>query len=117
MSLFFGQIFTLLTAPPGNFIYHIVLAFSIAGALQGAIHHWRTSGFPQVRRTVIGLGILLGLQFVLFLVSGLAWQGLFDPGVALPPLDRAVSLLSLVWIAWLWAFPEPVRLADAASAK
>ncbi|MBI4730933.1 MAG: hypothetical protein HY781_02175 [Chloroflexi bacterium] len=115
MSLFFGQIFTLLTAPPGNFIYHIVLAFSIAGALQGAIHHWRTSGFPQVRRTVIGLGILLGLQFVLFLVSGLAWQGLFDPGVALPPLDRAVSLLSLVWIAWLWAFPAPVRLADAAS--
>jgi signal transduction histidine kinase len=24
-------------------------------------------------------------------------------------------MLSLVWIAWLWAFPEPVRLADAAT--
>ncbi len=115
MSLFFGQIFTLLTAPPGNLIYHIVLAFSIAGALQGAVHHWRTSGFPQARRTVVGLGILLGLQAILFIVSSLAWQGLLDPGLALPPLDRAVSLLSLVWIAWLWAFPEPVRLAEAAS--
>jgi signal transduction histidine kinase len=115
MSLFFSQIFTLLTAPPGNLIYHVVLAFSIAGALQGAVHHWRTSGFPQARRTVVGLVILLGLQAILFIVSSLAWQGLLDPGLTLPPLDRAVSLLSLVWIAWLWAFPEPVRLAEAAS--
>lgn len=115
MSLFFGQIFSLLTAPPGNLVYHVVLAFSVAGALQGAIHHWRTSGFPQARRVVMGLSILLGLQVALFAVSGLAWQGLLNPGVVLPPLDRAVTLLSLVWIAWLWAFPEPVRLADAAS--
>lgn len=115
MSLFFGQIFSLLTAPPGNLVYHVVLSFSVAGALQGAIHHLRTSGFPQARRVVVGLSFLLGLQLVLFVVSGLAWQGLLNPGVVLPPLDRAVTMLSLVWIAWLWAFPEPVRLADAAS--
>lgn len=115
MSLLLGQIFSLLTVPPGNLVYHIVLAFSIAGALQGAIQHWRTSGFPQARRAVVGLLILLVLQITLFAVSGLGWQGLLDPQVVLPPLDRAVTLLSLVWIAWLWAFPEPVRLADSAS--
>jgi signal transduction histidine kinase len=115
MSLLLGQIFSLLTVPPGNLVYHIVLAFSIAGALQGAIQHWRTSGFPQARRAVVGLLILLVLQIVLFAVSGLGWQGLLDPQVALPPLDRVVTLLSLVWIAWLWAFPEPIRLADSAS--
>ncbi len=115
MSLLLGQIFSLLTVPPGNLVYHIVLAFSIAGALQGAIQHWRTSGFPQARRAVVGLLILLVLQITLFAVSGLGWQGLLDPQVVLPPLDRVVTLLSLVWIAWLWAFPEPVRLADSAS--
>jgi len=113
MSLILGQIFTLLTTPPGNLVYHLVLAFSIAGALQGAIHLWRYSGFPQARRTVTGLSVLLGLQLILFLISGLAWQGYVDSQTILPPLDRAVTLISLTWIAWLWAFPEPVRLADA----
>ncbi len=115
MSQFLGQILTLLTTPPGNLIYHIVLVFSIAGALQGAIQSLRSSNFPQARRTVIGLGIMLGLQLVLFVISGLTWQGLLNSQMVFPPLDRAVTLLTLVWIAWLWAFPEPVRLADAAT--
>ncbi len=115
MNLFINQILTLLTTPPGNLIYHIVLVFSIAGALQGAIQVLRSSQFPQARRMVFGLCILLGLQVLLFVVSGLAWQGLLNLKTVLPPLDRAVTLLALVWIIWLWAFPEPVRLADSAT--
>jgi signal transduction histidine kinase len=115
MSLFFYQIFTLLTTPPGNLIYHVVLVFIIAGTLQGAILFLRSSQFPQARRTVFGLAILLGLQVILFIVSGLALQGLLDPKTVLPPLDRAITLLGLVWITWLWVFPEPVRLADPAT--
>jgi len=116
MSIFFDQIFTLLTTPPGNLVYHIVLVFSIAGTLQGAIQLLHSSQFPQVRRTVLGLGVLLGLQVLLFLVSGLAWQGLLDSKLFLPPLDRLVTTLGLVWITWLWAFPEPGKLADGATA-
>ncbi len=115
MSLFLNQISKLLTTPPGNLIYYIVLVFSIAGTMLGAIHLMRSSQFPQARRTVFGLGILLGLQVILFIVSGLVWRGLLDPKTVLPPLDRAVTLLALVWIIWLWAFPEPVRLADSAT--
>ena len=115
MSQFLGQIFTLLTTPPGNLVYHIVLVFSIAGALQGAIQSLRSSNFPQARRTVIGLSIMLGLQLFLFIISGLTWQGLVNSQMVFPPLDRAVTLLTLVWIAWLWAFPEPLRMADAAT--
>ncbi len=115
MSQFLGQIFTLLTTPPGNLVYHIVLVFSIAGALQGSIHALRSSNFPQARRTVIGLSIMLGLQLFLFAISALTWQGLINSQIVFPPLDRAVTLLTLVWIAWLWAFPEPLRLADAAT--
>ncbi len=110
-----GQILTLLTTSPGNLVYHIVLVFSIAGALQGAIYLLRSSEFPQARRTVLGLSIMLGLQLLLFIASGLVWQGLLKSQTILPPLDRLVTLLSLVWIVWLWAFPEPLRLADAAT--
>ncbi len=115
MSLFLGKVLTLLTNPPGNLVYHLVLVFSIAGALLVAIQSLRASNFPQERRTVIGLSIMLGMQLVLFTMGGLVWQGPLSPQVILPPLDRVVTLLTLVWIVWLWVFPEPVRMADAAT--
>src|SRR5271157_3154012 len=116
MGALFSQIFSLLTAPPGNLIYHLVLVFSIASALQSAFNHWRSSEFPQARRTMVGLGLLLCAQFFMFAFSGLGWQGLINPTASLPPLDRAFTLFSIVWIIWLWAFPEPSRPADAAAA-
>ena len=109
------QVLTALTTFPGNLIYHMALAFSIAGALQGAVNLWRDSEFPQGRRMVIGLGLMMGLRFVLFLSAGLAQQGLSNPHVLLPVLDRTATTLSLTIILWLWIFPEPTRLADAAS--
>ncbi|MCL4531378.1 MAG: ATP-binding protein [Chloroflexi bacterium] len=115
MSDLISQIFSLLTAPPGNLIYHLVLVFSIASALQSAFNHWRSSGFPQARRTMLGLGLLLSAQLFLFIFSGLGWQGIVNPTASLPPLDRAFTLFSLLWITWLWAFPEPSRPADASA--
>ncbi len=115
MGALFSQIFSLLTAPPGNLIYHLVLVFSIASALQSAFNHWRSSEFPQARRTMVGLGLLLAAQFFMFAFSGLGWQGIINPTASLPPLDRAFTLFSIVWITWLWAFPEPNRPADAAA--
>ena len=116
MGALFSQIFSLLTAPPGNLIYHLVLVFSIASAFQSAFNHWRSSEFPQARRTMLGLGFLLCAQFFMFAFSGLGWQGIINPTASLPPLDRAFTLFSIVWIVWLWAFPEPSRPADAAAA-
>lgn len=113
MGASLGQIFSVLTEPAGSLIYHLILVFSIAGALQSAFVHWRSSEFPQVRRTLFGLGMLLVAQIVLFLVSAIGMQGLINLPLFLPPLDRAVTLFSLVWLIWLWAFPEPSRPADA----
>ena len=115
MGALLSQIVSLLTVAPGNFIYHVVLVFSVAGALQAAFAHWRSSEFPQVRRAMLGLGLLLAAQVVMFGVSGLAWQGILNPAASLPVLDRAFSIFSIIWITWLWAFPEPSRPADAAA--
>ena len=111
----FTQAFSLLADPPGNLIYHLVLVFSISGALQAAFLHWRISAFPQARRTVLGLTILMVPQVLLFIISGLGWQGIVNLTVFLPPLDRAMTLIGLVWLIWLWAFPEPGRAVDAAT--
>lgn len=113
MGASLNQIFSVLTEPAGSLIYHLILVFSIAGALQSAFVHWRSSEFPQVRRTMLGLGILLIVQISLFLVSGIGMQGFLNLALFLPPLDRAITLFSLLWLIWIWAFPEPSRPADA----
>jgi signal transduction histidine kinase len=115
MGASLSQIFAFLTKPEGSLIYHLILVFSIANALQSAYSHWRSSEFPQARRTMFGLGMLLTAQIGLFLVSALGNQGMLNLPLFLPPLDRAVTLFSLLWMIWLWTFPEPSRAADAAT--
>jgi signal transduction histidine kinase len=106
MTAFFQQVFALLNTDAGNLAYHLVLAFSVAGALQAAYIFWRSSLSTRGRRMVLGLGLLLVLQLVLYISSGLAWQGLLDATVILPLVDRSVGLVSLIIVIWLWVFPE-----------
>jgi len=113
MGASLSQIFSVLTEPAGSLIYHLILVFSIAGALQSAFVHWRSSEFPQARRTLFGLGMLLVAQIGLFVLTALGSQGLINLPIVLPPLDRALTIFSLIWMIWLWAFPEPSRAADA----
>jgi signal transduction histidine kinase/FtsH-binding integral membrane protein len=115
MDATLNQIFNVLTEPAGSLIYHLIQVFSIAGAFQAAFVHWRTSEFPQTRRMLFGLGLLLLAKFTLFFMTGFGSQGLINLQVILPPLDRALTLFSLLWMLWLWNFPEPSRAADAAT--
>ncbi len=112
MNAFTSLILNQLTVPPGDLIYYIVLVFVIASALQSAFNHWRASEFPQARRAFLGLGILLSAMVLMFVASGLGWQKIVEPTSILPPMDRAFIAFSLVWITWLYAFPEPNRVAD-----
>jgi len=109
------QMFNLFTQPTGSVIFHLVLVFSIVSALQSAIFHLRASGFPQARRTVFGLSFLLSAQIALFVLSALGNEGFINLSVFLPPVDRALTLFALVWMIWLWTFPEPSRAADVAT--
>ena len=115
MGVFFQQIINLVLEPPGNLVYHLILAFSVAGAFSLALNAWRTYPTVQAKRMILGLSILLILRLVLFVLVGLAWQGVLNQRILLPVLDRAVNLLSLVVIVWLWVFPNPSCAGDAAS--
>ncbi len=104
-----------LANPPGNLVYILAVSFTIIGSLQGAISQWRISGYPQSRRLVFGLALLLLIQLLLFLVSGLLEQNIIEGRGLLPVLDRTTVLLSLIWMIWFWAFPESSRAGDAAT--
>src|SRR5690606_571567 len=92
--------------------YHLALAFSVLSSLQAAIIGKQSSPYPHMRRMVFGLSMLLFGQLILFLSSGLAWQGILNQSAFLPPLDRAVLIFGLIWIVWLWRFPNPSNLGD-----
>lgn len=112
MVSFLQQIFAILNTSPGNIAYHVILAFSAAGALQAALLFWRSSGLPAGGRMVLGTSLLLGLRLILFVIGGLALGGLIPLSI-LPPFDGSASLFGLVLIVWLWTFPDRSKIADA----
>lgn len=116
MGNFFPQVLNLLTSPTGSLTYQVVVCFSIAAAFQASLNYSRIKGFPAGGRLSLGLMILLGARLAVFVMAGLAWQGIVEISALLPVLERAVSLISLVLIIWMWAFPSPSRLGDAAAA-
>ncbi|HEX6304107.1 MAG TPA: hypothetical protein VFZ76_07960, partial [Anaerolineales bacterium] len=115
MNQILQQALSILTTPPGNLVYHIVVAFLTAIVLQAALGTWRATGLDEGRRMVTGVLLLLLARLVLIVGAMIAGQDLTVPDVLFPILDRAVTAFSLAVILWLWAFPEQVRLADAAT--
>ena len=113
METFLPQLLKLLTDPPGNIVYHLTLAFTVVMGLQGALVNRRVHPHEHAARMAWGFALVLATQLVLFIVSGLGWQGLINPHVLLPPIERAVTAFSLIWILWMWTFQKPSRLADA----
>jgi len=115
MTWLIDQILALLASDAGSLAYHVVLAFSIAAALQISFTQTTRLSSSLNRRALFGLGLLLLFQLALFVSSGLVWQGLVDGRAWLPLFDRSIILISLVVIVWLWCFPHPDPATDAAS--
>lgn len=111
---FLSKLISVLTTTPGNLVYILALAFTLLGAFPGAVIQWRATGYPQSRRLVIGLSLLLAGQLVLFAISAFVWANVLSANL-LPVVDRAMMVFSIIWIVWLWAFPDTSRIGDIAS--
>jgi signal transduction histidine kinase len=112
MSSFSSFILEKFASADLSFSYYFALAFAVAGSLQLVFNQWRISEFPQAKRAATGLGVLLAAQIFVFIISMLGWSNIIEARAILPPLDRAFLLFGLIWITWLYAFPEPSRTSD-----
>jgi signal transduction histidine kinase len=101
-----------LTEYPGNFAYYVVLILSIAGGMYLSYRKWRADKNLQARRAIFGSIMLLSGLLLLMLASGFQNSQTQGAITQLPPLDRAFTLFSILWIIWLWAFPNQSGIAD-----
>lgn len=114
MYSLFQDIATLLVTSPGNFAYHLILVFSIAGAIQGAIPHYNDENSTG-KRMVWGLVVLLASRMLLFLLATIPLFPQLDESLFIPIVDRFIATLSIIIIIWLWLFPNSSKLGDSAT--
>ncbi|OGN93628.1 MAG: hypothetical protein A2Y88_01605 [Chloroflexi bacterium RBG_13_48_10] len=112
MAPIIDQIVSLFTTPQGNLVYSLVLGLSAFSALIASWYAHGNQGVPEGKRMQKGLFFLVVVQVFLFLGSWLAWLGVMDGHIFLPPLDRMMALFSLLLVIWLWAFPRAKPIAD-----
>ena len=105
MSDILTQAIELLTRTPGDLVYHLIVLFAVEAMLGFALLRARRAGWTSAMRrfAITGAIVLLG-RIALMVVALLSLQGI-PPNVALgtvltPPLERAIDLVSLGFLAW-----------------
>lgn len=99
--LFLRDFVELVTAPPGNLVYHLVTLFAIQLILGVAVGHWnRHRRDPAaIRLLVTGIGFACA-RTLLMLIAVLDYIGVLSPHVIMPPLERFLDLTTLLLVVW-----------------
>jgi signal transduction histidine kinase len=101
---FINQAIELLSRPPGDLVYYLIILFAIEAMLGLAVVRARRAGWTrQLRLILLASSVMLIGRVVLVVISLLSLQGA-RPDVLLaeailPPLERYVDLLSLTFLA------------------
>jgi len=114
MNSFIQLISDLINSQTGSLAYHLVLVFSIGGALHICFNFWDKDR-SEWKRMVVGLSAMMGIQLVLFILAVSAWQGFFNIQNWLASGIWIASLINLVIIIWMWAVPVPSKILDTAA--
>jgi signal transduction histidine kinase len=101
MLNFTNQVIDLLTQPPGNLVYYLIVLFAIEAMLGLAVVRARRSGWTrQLRLIILAASVMLIGRLVLIGVTLLLQQNqALYANAILPPLERYIDLLSLTFIA------------------
>ncbi len=101
---FITRTIELLSQPPGDLVYYLIILFALEVMLGLAVLRARRSGWTrQLRLILLAASVMLIGRAVLVIISLLALQGprpdLPLAQALLPPLERYVDLLSLIFLA------------------
>ncbi len=111
--LILKEAIALVSAPPGSFIYHIIGLFALEAALAMALGQYRRDPDSGADRLALAAGVALLLRLLMALLAGLGMAGVVYDDTLLPPLDRAVSLATVLLLGWALLSRRGERLGDA----
>jgi PAS domain S-box-containing protein len=104
----------LLSTQSGSLIYHLIVLLAVEAGLVIAWGQWRRSGdaWPhgltvQARTQTIAFAGVLGLRVLMLLIALIAGRSPEAAVTWIPPLERAVSIVSLALLTW--AFVPSLR--------
>ena len=95
-----NQAISLVSVPPGSFIYHIVGLFALEAAFAISIGQYRSTPESDFGRFALAAGAALFLRVILAILVVLGIFGFVNESLLLPPLDRAVTFSTLLLIGW-----------------
>jgi signal transduction histidine kinase len=97
----FEQALQLIIEPPGNLVYYLVTLFALEAILAMAMGEWlRGRRTASVQRWLLASAGMLLTRGVLMVVALLAWQGLLESAILMPPLERFMDVLVLLFLGW-----------------
>jgi signal transduction histidine kinase len=97
---------------PGDTYLSVFLLLILVVSLGLTIHRSKTRDHTYNFRLIIGLIILLIIRVGILWIDLIAGLKFLDLHWALPSVERAFTLLTLIWFAWLWIFPNPTTKGD-----
>src|SRR5579859_526560 len=110
---------TFLAAPPGSWLYTFVLLAALEAPAALALQQWLALRRQRASERSTVLARLAAAAWALFLLRGLALlftllipDGTRDALAVLPPLDRAVAVVTVLVLIWALVYPLPDRKAD-----
>jgi signal transduction histidine kinase len=115
MTRFLDQFFSFLANPPGSLAFSILSILILLSSILLLVLRTSSGNHTYSRRLAIGFGILLIIQVFFLWINFLGWLNLFNLRGVLPLIDRAFTLLVLVWLSWIWLFPETTHKGDRAA--
>ncbi len=99
--MIWSQLTRLISGPPGDLVYYLVVLFAIWAILLLALGEGRRSNWPghSVRVVIasVGLLVLRGAQVAVALLSV---AGLVNSTWIMPPLEQGAAVISLGLLAW-----------------
>lgn len=108
------QALALVSEPPGSFVYFALALFALEAAFATALGMARRDQSAEAARVAIAAGVSFALRLLLLLLVGLAALELLNDGALLPPVDRGITVATIVLLGWGLAVRPPTRSADAA---
>jgi hypothetical protein len=106
------NIFTILDSPDASLIIYLLSSALLMISLMVNYQFWRRNSAVISWRLTISLALMLLVELAALTATALLNSDPQTGNSWLPPIDRFQMAFLLVWVMWIWAFPESTPWAD-----